>query len=359
MNSQVPTNGDSAKPRIPEKMMDHETRLRITMDMIQHMPEIVTPPKDFEPLKVSNTELVKNGFPPRPDKQMYPKLRALWEDGMARQFTIIKPDLQVDTTTVHYPKPKVDETVVFDNVWSGAVFPNPPAGNTFYTITGAWIIPNPYPPPTTLLSNGKFADGTYQAAAWIGLDGYGTEGVLQCGTTSVCVVSGGNITSQTAYAWYEWFPAYPVKVGLAVKPGDLMQAIVCGLQPTQGSVILTNMSSNVSTPSYTIAEPTLPYSKTLVPLLGQTAEWIMEDASNASGNPVVYTPVPFSNYGATFFYNCLQASRNAAGVGTEGNLAGASLLNIVHSPTTLSTAIQESNTVLQTYAYANTPSTIP
>ncbi|MCJ1439313.1 hypothetical protein MMC27_008705 [Xylographa pallens] len=359
MNSQGTTHGDGAMPQVPETMLDHETRLGITMDMIKQMPEIVTPPKDFEPLKVSNTELVRNGLPPRPDKQMYPKLRALWEDMMARKFTIIKPELHVDTTTIHYPKRTVDETVVFDNIWSGAVFPKPPAGNTFYTITGAWIVPNPYPPPTAKLSNGKFADGTYQAAAWIGLDGYGTQGVLQCGTTSVCVVSGGIITSQTAYAWYEWFPAYPIVATLAVKPGDLMQAIICGLQSNQGSVIITNMSSNISTPSLPIAEPTLPYTKTLVPLLGQTAEWIMEDASYASGNPVVYTPLPFSNYGATFFYNCLQASRNAAGVGIEGNLAGATLLNIVHPPTTLSTAVQENNTVLQTYAYANTPSTIP
>ncbi|MCJ1291716.1 hypothetical protein MMC34_003261 [Xylographa carneopallida] len=116
MDSQITTYEDGAVPRVPDTVLDHETRLGITMDMIKNMPEIITPPKDFETLKVSNTELVKNGLPPRPDKQMYSKLRALWEDMMARRFTIIKPELHVDTTTVHYSKRTVDETVVFDYI---------------------------------------------------------------------------------------------------------------------------------------------------------------------------------------------------------------------------------------------------
>ena len=85
----------------------------------------------------------------------------------------------------------------------------------------------------------------------------------------------------------------------------------------------------------------------------------MEDASSVSGNPPLYTPVPFSNYGATFFYNTICASKTASGVGVESNLSSAQLLNIVHGTTTLSTAVEESDTVLETFAYGNTPSAIP
>ncbi|MCJ1413168.1 hypothetical protein MMC19_007272 [Ptychographa xylographoides] len=269
----------------PKTSLSHEARLSISKQIIANMPKMVLPPKDFDPFKLSNKELVNNGLPPRPDKETCPKLRAVWESMMVRKFSFVEPALYIDET-VHPPRITTDHdtngdkangdetngqkpvvqsspkdkvasgTMVFDNIWSGAVIPNPPSGQTFYTITAAWIIPNAYPPPTAKLAGGKFADNTYTAAAWIGLDGYGTPGVLQCGTTSVCTVSGGNITSQSAYAWYEWFPALPITVGIAVKPGDLMQCVVCGSGPTSGSFVISNVSSGFSTPS--IPRPSRP-----------------------------------------------------------------------------------------------------
>lgn len=179
--------------------------------------------------------------------------------------------------------------------------------------------------------------------------------VLQAGTVSECTVRNG-VLSQSAYAWYEWFPALMIEINLPVKPGDLVHAVVCGSGTGPGDIGITNLSTNTAFPLTQINEPTDPNNKnTLVPIQGQTAEWITEDFSSISGsNPVVYTPVPFANYGATFLYNCW-ASSTGSGSTTESNLTNATLLNIVQNNTTLSTAFSENASCLQTTAY-NEPS---
>ena len=112
-----------------------------------------------------------------------------------------------------------------------------------------------------------------------------------------------------------------------------------GAGSTTGYVLL----GNTSTGQYVSAQPNAPPGTKLV---GNCAEWIMEDPS------VGGSEAPFPDYGAEFFYDCQAGTVKDV----EKNLSGAVLLNLVQNPpTTLSTAVEESATILMTYAGTSGP----
>jgi len=79
--------------------------------------------------------------------------------------------------------------------WSGAYVKRPIA-EPLMTVTGEWRVPGVNPPPSAWNGTG-YDDGTYVCSVWVGIDGWkGTSDVLQAGTESRCVVSGGKVTSQ-------------------------------------------------------------------------------------------------------------------------------------------------------------------
>jgi hypothetical protein len=168
------------------------------------------------------------------------------------------------------------------------------------------------------------------------VDGWGSPDVLQGGTGSQCIVSGGKITSQTAFGWHEWYPYSWVDFSLSINPGDTVSCLVCapgGPGATTGTVIL----SNTSTGQYASVQQTAPPGTTLV---GNCAEWIMEDPDWDGSE------APFPDYGAEFFYDC----QTGTAKGSEQNLSSATFLNLVEGGTTLSTAVPEGSTVLMTYS---------
>jgi hypothetical protein len=93
-----------------------------------------------------------------------------------------------------------------------------------------------------------------------------------------------------------------------------------------------NVGANTST-SVNLSAPT----PTAV-LRGQNTEWILEDDSIGGAE------APFSDYGAIFFYDCNAGTSNG-----EVNLTGSTLVDMTQGGATLSTAIQISPTVLETY----------
>ena len=145
-----------------------------------------------------------------------------------------------------------------------------------------------------------------------------------------------------------------IGINLSIKPGDLVHCIVCGAPGDgPGHVGLTNLSTNTVFPLTNVYEPTNPNNNNaLVPIQGDTAEWITEDFETITGsNPVQYIPKPFANYGAMFMYNCWANSVGAGSHNTESNLTNALMLNIVQSGATLSTSFKETASVFQTTAY--------
>jgi hypothetical protein len=322
--------------------MDPAERTKFTEDLLASLPPSVLPPLGFNPLTATNAELMKYGLPARPDKTALPKHSAVWERIMSRPLHVVAPKYQLNKT-VHRPKSAAD-TNASNATWSGAVLSSPPSGQTFYSISASFIVPNAYPPPSARVSATTWQDGSYDCSIWIGIDGYGTAGVLQTGVTCQVTVSGGQITSQSAAPWFEWYPAYEVGFSnFSVKPGDLVHCVVCGgTGSTSGYCAISNLSSGISTST------TIPSPQNGIVIQGVTAEWIAEDPTEEPSG----TPWPFPDYGATFFYDTLCASRGAAGV-TENDLSSATLLNIVQGGSTMSTVVQETPGSLLLYAFTN------
>src|SRR5579875_2374458 len=96
--------------------------------------------------------------------------------------------------------------------WAGyAASPSNSSG--FTSVSGSWV------QPAATCSSGQ----SY-SAFWVGLGGASenSQALEQDGTQADCTASG----QATYYAWYELVPAAPVKLSMAVKPGDHMSSKV-------------------------------------------------------------------------------------------------------------------------------------
>jgi hypothetical protein len=226
------------------------------------------PPPNFNPLAASERELLRYGFPTRPDAQQSPELRKRWETEFSQPRKWVKAEFEEVPGKRHgparglHPAPAAAApggggaiaNATSDN-WSGSVA-FAPAGRTFNWIQGQWTVPNPH-----TASSGKFF-----ASEWVGIDGAGSPDVLQAGTETE-VDSGGSID---VYAWWEWFPAPEMKItSIPVAAGDVVLCLICVNSTTDATVYYTNQSSLLTT-SFTINPPA---GTTLV---GNSAEWVVE-----------------------------------------------------------------------------------
>jgi hypothetical protein len=166
--------------------------------------------------------------------------------------------------------------------WSGYVAGGSSAsassGTRFRSVSGSWVAP-------TAKCTGSQAYSAY----WVGLGGAGQAQALeQAGTEANCDSSG----QATYYAWYELVPAAPVRVNLAVHPGDHITTKVT-VDGTSVDVSLSNTTTGQSfTKSLTMDNPDV-----------SSAEWIAEapsacDRAGASGN---CTPLPLTDFGTVNF----------------------------------------------------------
>lgn len=265
--------------------MDHEARLRITENQLTQRSTQVTPPDGFNPLKVSNTELVKYGLPSRPDKKTQPKLRTQWESTMSRALSFVIPKFDTKGRThIHLSEKPTASTTPLGNFLVGALKEGLPAGETIVTVTAKWSVPNIHPPK----AGDGLKDGTYECSAWVGIDGFyprpiASIAALLAGTTTRVVVSGGQITLQEVWAWSEFYPAFEiVYADFSVKPGDLVNFVVCGEAGSpNGQVGLVNLSTN-TTVTRQVSQPSG------MPLGGATAEWVMETTSVDFGVAMIF-----------------------------------------------------------------------
>jgi len=294
------------------------TRLELTKKFLANTSIPEAPPAGFDALKASSDELKKYGLPPKPDATANPQRYAKWSKYLSKPLTFVAPTLKIienDRNPLAQQLVKVKNTATSSN-WSGIVLTNP-TPDKYTAIEGEWIVPNAYP-------NSTDANGTYWVATWIGIDGDGTSDVLQAGTDSYVVVSNGQIVSQSALAWYEWFPSYPVTLNFAVHPGDTIWGFVEAESATTGYAFLENVGAGTYT-SVTFNAPSG------VSLQGNSAEWIVEDP----GNPEVLFP----NFGSTAFFDTW------AYCGQWQNLSnGGIAINLVEGGDTLSEPIDETST---------------
>lgn len=210
----------------------------------------------------------------------------------AREIRITNP-LKVIGSTDALPDTNATK-VEYSSNWAGAVLTAPPAGETFNSVSGQFVVPTPSVP-----KGGR--GGKYSTAIWVGIDGdtYGNA-IWQSGID--ISVSGSQISFDV---WYEWFPSpsYDIQ-GFSISAGDIIIITVSSSSKSEGSVTLENISTGQSVTQSASA----PNSNAV--LGGQNAEWIIEDFD------VGGSQVPFADFGTVLFTNAV-ASTSSQSVGTD------------------------------------------
>ena len=345
---------------------------------LKHFHTFKLPPRGFDARAASDRELMLHGLPRRPNPATHPVLAEKWSRVAARHFEFIEPKLEmapfkrnvdvalmerrrlVEQELLRSEQKEIvrdrgkllfDLTTAFDlqladriNLksklsdllallpetslnWSGA-YVRRPVSEPLVTVTGQWNVNGVSPP----WSATGLADGAYLCGVWVGIDGTaGTNDVLQAGTGSQCVVTGGKFVSTSFFAWTEWFSLGSVVVAnFPVAVGDEISCTVCApFGNTHGAALFNNLTSGLTT---TIGiNPPAGTS-----LSGNVAEWIVEDPNTASGSAF-----PFPNYGSTFFTGCVAGTKN-----TELNLSLGKEIDMVQGGATLSTGVIQNKSAL-------------
>lgn len=345
--------------RSAHTLSDKETRSRLRV--------FLPPPEDFNPLKATRRQLARYGLPQPPDRKSHPKQAALWRMHMAERPEYLVPELRIDRKFVRrggyrgtpapegIPPPdhpfftldprfvsrpdliREDFLVIRNlfaqtsNNWSGAYVNRPPT-EPFNNIYATFNVPDVQPPPSAW--NGKgWNDGMYQAATWVGLDGWNGPDVMQAGVWSVANVTRGSLSTSFS-AWVEFWPAPSVVLdNFAVSPGDMIALTVCApFTTTHAVAIFKNLTSGVATTVGFDAKP-----PTVV--TGVVAEWIVELAATTPASGL-------ANYGNVAFHDCIAASKTQ-----ERDIRSANRINMVDaSGSVISTGwLQSRSEVVCTY----------
>ena len=160
--------------------------------------------------------------------------------------------------------------------WSGYVVSPSGSGTSYRSVSGSWVAPT-----------ATCTSGSGYSAFWVGLGGSGEGSTLeQTGTEADCSATG----TASYFAWYELVPAAPVKVGLAVHPGDAMTGRVT-VDGTSVTVTVTDHTTGDSfTKTLTMNNPDV-----------SSAEWIAEAPSACDQTESSCSPLPLTDFGKVTF----------------------------------------------------------
>lgn len=160
--------------------------------------------------------------------------------------------------------------------WSGYVVgATGGSGGSSTSASGSWVQPA-----------AKCTGAQSYAAFWVGLGGSRQSQALeQAGTEADCTSTG----AASYFAWYELVPAAPVKVNLAVHPGDHISSRV-DVAGTTVTVALSNQTTGQSTTrTLTMTNPDI-----------SSAEWIAEAPSSCDQTGSCQ-PLPLTDFATVTF----------------------------------------------------------
>ena len=255
------------------------TKIKLTAEL--EIRTFTLPPAEFDPLTATERELSVYGFPRRPEG----KLAAHWESLLGRRPKMIAPEFAPRQRPAKEAQKSDKRTKLDDGsthntssgIWAGGVV-EPPPGEMIRWVEGVWNVPTSYPPV-------GFEGGSYYASSWVGIDGWGTNNVLQAGVDSHADTSDGKVVHSVS-PWWEWYPAGSFWItNFPVASGDTISCVICVYNDTvtEGNVYLLNVTSNVAA-SFTVPAPKG------ISLQGTSAEWIIERLTDRMGS-----------YGTVFF----------------------------------------------------------
>jgi Peptidase A4 family len=184
----------------------------------------------------------------------------------------------------------VDTQTAVSQNWAGYVA----GGTQFSSVSGSWVQPT-----------AKCGSGQTYSAFWVGIGGSSNQSsaLEQTGTQANCTADGGI----EYYAWYELVPAAPVKLDLAIKPGDHISAKV-NVSGSNVTVWMTNQTTGQST------------TKTLQMDNPDTssAEWIAEAPSACDGSGSCQ-PLPLADFGTVQFTSATATANGHTGTISDPN----------------------------------------
>jgi Peptidase A4 family len=179
------------------------------------------PPKDFDALAATKTDLARHGIPPRPDLRTQPERAALWEQ-LARRyggFEHLEPQLiPADTPTTPAtaePRGRLD--------CGYSLFSEVP----FAQLSATWTVPNLNHTPTPQTPDGRVHFRTFFGLGFLEVLMKMTVDAAQNITSLITIHTGA-------------------QVALPVRPGDAISAVLCFQNNPAGTAayFLTNETTS-------------------------------------------------------------------------------------------------------------------
>jgi hypothetical protein len=241
--------------------------------------------------QLSDEELLRRGYPPRPDPQKVPDAFGKWQRAFSLPLTFVEPKSVSNPGISHGPG-HISEGPGDRNsdTWSGFLLDH---GNPFCVVTGVWNVPS---------VTGEYNMHTY-SSFWVGLDGFhdkvtgiDVRGDLpQAGTEQQSLdllfesPTGRHLPFSFSiyYAWTQFWDNQifeQVVPNLHVNPGDEMYVGVW--MGNEKSVIDLNGDCIFSLTNMTTRQSQLlSTSRDSKVVSGRLADWIMERPTLNHGSP--------------------------------------------------------------------------
>jgi hypothetical protein len=239
----------------------------------------IRPPLDGDPMRFTQDEIVRQGFPPRPDPVASASQFARWREVVSKPTTIVPAKLRARPDIVHNPAEMLgtDNGISGSGNWSGIALDK--TSTVYSNVNGDWFVPT--------VSGTTAIPGTLFSAIWVGMDGLTSGDVVQSGTEQDVAWTGSTFVTNY-FAWTEWFPDVSQMIANApIVPGDQVYVDVwvgdsgSGINPNGGFGWFTMnvLHSDGSQVQYRSDTP-IPSGVTYI---GDSAEFIVERPTVGGG----------------------------------------------------------------------------
>lgn len=224
----------------------------------------------------------------------------------------------IQASPIDKPTKTTRDPVQDSSNWSGAVITSAPSGESFNYIAGQFTVPQVQAP------SGATPGTEYGVSIWIGIDGYSTPSdahgqLFQGGINIDAVLNDDGSPSYVYTPFIEWVPDNEVtSFDFAFTAGDTISIEATATSSTTGKIVFNNLSQKTST-TQEISAPSSQYA-----LVGQDAEWIVEDYLNNGSE------IPFVDFESVTWSDCIAQTSSSS---TDLSDANTIIVELVESGT--------------------------
>jgi hypothetical protein len=195
--------------------------------------------------------------------------KSFWQISILLILSMLTINALAEPNAEHKPKIRAGTSSGLSTNWAGYALDSPVGSVTH--VNGSWIV------PTVSCSKRQ---NTY-SSFWVGIDGDASSTVEQIGTDSDCSNGRPNY-----YAWYEFYPAYPINGIIPVSPGDKISADVS--YDTSSNLFTVSIVDHNNGKSSTTTQAVSGAQR-------NSAEWIAEAPSS------IFGVLQLANFGTAYY----------------------------------------------------------